>query len=157
MRALATSRVLVPTLLVGFVIGGIVWFLGAPLWWGVASGLVAAAAIALWRAMPRLEEPVWSRRLPEAVPGSRDDVLVLGWAIADLRGHVQPRALERVRAVARERLAQRGLDLDAASDRGEIEALLGKRAYAALHSSISNMPGQTALLACLDALDRLSA
>ncbi|GAA4172749.1 hypothetical protein GCM10022287_14150 [Gryllotalpicola koreensis] len=149
------ARVLGPAVAVGVIVGVAVWFFGASPWWAVALALVGAAAIALWRAMPGLEEPIWPKREPETGPGARDDVHVLGWAVADLRGHVQLRALDRVRAVARDRLAQRGLDLDAESDRAAIESLLGTRAYRTLHSNVSSMPSQSALLACLDALDRV--
>jgi len=155
MRALAWGRVVVPAALVGVLAAGLAWFFGAVGWWAAAAGLVAAAAIAVWRAAPRLEEPVWPKREPESSPGARDDVHVLGWAISDLRGHVQPRALDRVRAVARDRLAPRGLQLDAASDRDAVEAVIGTRAYATLHSNVASMPSQAALLACLDALEQL--
>lgn len=155
MRELVRSEVLGPSLLGGIVIGVATWFFGASPWWGVAVGVVVAAAIAMWRALPDLEEPIWPKRVPETAPGVRDDVHVLGWAIADLKGRVQPRALEKVRVVARGRLSPRGLDLDAASDRAGIEALIGSRAYATLHSNVSSMPTQAALLATLDALDRI--
>jgi hypothetical protein len=154
-RALARPRVLAPAIVVAVIAAAGLWFFGAQLSWSLGAGLVAGAATALWRVRPRLEEPIWPKRAPEAVPGARDDVVVLGWAVADLRGHVQPRAFERVRAVARDRLAQRGLDLDAASDAREVEALVGKRVYATLHSNVAHMPNQAALLACLDALERM--
>jgi hypothetical protein len=154
-RALARTRVIGPAVAVGVIVGGAIWFFGGSPWWAVALALVAAAVIALWRAMPGLEEPVWPKREAETGPGARDDVHVLGWAVADLRGHVQQRALDRVRSVARDRLAQRGLDLDAESDRAAIESLIGARAYRTLHSNVSSMPSQSALLACLDALDRV--
>ena len=155
MNAVLRQRVLVPAVLVGAACGFVLWFVGASPWWSVAAGLVAAVALILWRAAPRLEDPIWPKRPPEAAPGSRDDVHVLGWAISDLRGHVQLRAFDRVRLVARDRLIQHGLDLDAESDRAQIEALLGRRAYATLHSNVANMPSQAALLACLDALEKL--
>jgi len=153
--ALLRGRVLAPAIVVGVLVGAVVWFFGAQVAWSIAAALVAAAVIALWRAAPTLEEPIWPKRDPETAPGARDDVLVLGWAVADLRGHVQLRAYERVRAVARDRLAQRGLDLDQASDARDVEALIGKRAYATLHSNVSHMPSQAALLGCLDALDQM--
>ncbi|GAA4154996.1 hypothetical protein GCM10022286_03370 [Gryllotalpicola daejeonensis] len=155
MKKLLSLRVLAPSVALGVIAGVVLWFVGAPGWWAVATGLVAAAAIALWRGHPSLEEPIWGKLTGERGRGARDDVQVLGWAVADLRGHIQPRALERVRGVARDRLAQRGLDLDAASDRPAIEALIGRRAYATLHSDVAHMPSQAALLASLDALDRV--
>jgi hypothetical protein len=155
MRPFTRSHVLAPSLAAGAIAGGGVWYFGASPWWAVAIGVVVAAAVALWRALPRLDEPIWPKRVPETTAGARDDVHVLGWAVADLKGRVQPRALERVRGIARGRLAQRGLDLDAASDRSRVEGLIGARAYATLHSNVSNMPSQAALLATLDALDRV--
>ncbi|AYG04886.1 hypothetical protein [Gryllotalpicola protaetiae] len=157
MSALVRGRVLGPAVLVGVIAGAAIWFFGAGPWWGFTIGMVAAALVAVWRAAPSLEEPIWPKHRPEPADGSRDDVHVLGWAVADLHGHVQQRAFHRVREVARNRLAQRGLDLDAASDRSEIEALIGKRAYATLHANVSSMPSQSAVLACLDALDGITA
>lgn len=156
MTALARGHVIAPAILVGVVAGAAIWFFGAGAWWGCAVGAIAAALVALWRAAPALEEPLWPKHRPEAAAGSRDDVHVLGWAVADLHGHVQQRAYSRVREVARDRLTPLGLDLDAASDRTEIEARIGKRAYATLHANVSSMPSQSALLACLDALDGIA-
>ena len=156
MNPLARGRVIGPAVLVGVIAGGAIWYFGAAVWWAFAIGLITAALVALWRGAPALEEPIWPKHRPEPAPGSRDDVHVLGWAVADLHGRVQQRALHRVRGIAGDRLAQRGLDLDAASDRSEIEALIGKRAYATLHANVASMPSQSALLACLDALDRVA-
>jgi len=143
-------------IVVGVLIGGGVWFFGAALWWAVAFALLAAALTYGWRALPQLETPIWPQRAPETSVGGRDDVQVLGWAFAGKRGKVQSRAVDRARAIARDRLSFYGLDLDEESDRDRVIALLGRRTYATLHTNVTNMPSQSALLACLDALDALT-
>ena len=142
-------------IVVGVLVGAGIWFFDGSPWWAVAIAVLAAAFTLGWRALPRLEEPLWPKRAPETSVGGRDDVQVLGWAFTGKRGRVQARAVDRARAVARGRLAFYRLDLDAASDRDRVIALIGGRPYATLHSNVTNMPTQGALLACLDALDRL--
>lgn len=157
MSALWSSKNLAPAIVVGVLIGAAVWYAGASPWWAVVIGLVAAAVVLVWRSLPKLEEPLWPNRAPETAIGGRDDVQLLGWAVAGKRGRVQPRAIDRVRAIAQVRLEPRGLDLDAASDRDRIVALIGEPNYRTLHAAnVASMPTQSALLACLDALDRLA-
>jgi len=156
MKGFLTPERLTPALLAGAFGGLVVWFFGASLWWAVPIGAVVAAVVLAWRAMPALEEPRWPSRAPEHAIGGRDDVQLLGWAIAGKNGRVQPRAVDRARALAAERLAPYGLGLDAASDRDRVVALLGEHCYATLHArDVMRMPAQRDLLACLDALDAL--
>jgi hypothetical protein len=157
MNALWSRKNLAPAIVVGLFIGAAIWYAGASPWWAVVIGLVAAAVVLVWRALPKLEEPLWPRRAPETAIGGRDDVQLLGWAVAGKRGRVQPRAIDRARAVAQARLDRRGLDLDAASDRDRVVALIGEQSYRTLHAAnVASMPTQSALLSCLDALDRLA-
>lgn len=144
-------------IVVGVLVGFAVWYFGGSPWWATAFALLTAALILGWRAMPELEAPIWPPRAPETNVGGRDDVQVLGWAFAGKRGRVQSRAVERARAIARDRLSFYGLDLDAESDRERVVALIGRRPYATLHTNVANMPSQGALLACLDALEGLTA
>lgn len=144
-------------IVLGLLVGLGVWYFNGALWWAAALALLTAAFAVGWRAMPNLEGPIWPQRPPEANVGGRDEVQVLGWAFAGKRGKVQPRAVDRARAVARSRLALYGLDLDAASDREQIVSLIGKRPYATLHTNVATMPSQNALLGCIDALDALDA
>ncbi|MCL2515042.1 MAG: hypothetical protein FWD85_07420 [Microbacteriaceae bacterium] len=156
MRRLWTGSRLAPAIIVGLLAGGAVWYFGASPWWAAPVGIVAAAGVFVWRALPHIEDPVWPSRLPETAVGARDDVQLLGWAIAGRRGRVQPRAVDRVRHLAAQRLERHRLDLDAASDRDRVVALIGEPAYLTLHASnVATMPSQRELLACLDALDRL--
>lgn len=148
-------RRLAAPIVTGVIVGLALWYFGASPWWAIAVALLTAALVFGWRALPQLESPIWPQRAPETNAGGRDDVQVLGWAFAGKRGRVQSRAVDRARAIARTRLAFYGLDLDEVSDRERVIALIGKRAYATLHSNVATMPSQNALLACLDALDRL--
>jgi hypothetical protein len=149
------GRVAAP-IVVGAVVGLGLWYFGTSVWWAAAVALLAAALVFGWRSLPQLEEGAWPPRAPETNVGARDDVQVLGWAFAGKRGRVHARALERARSIARDRLSFYGLDLDEASDRERVVALIGARPYATLHSNVASTPSQSALLACLDALDRLT-
>jgi hypothetical protein len=153
-----TRAHLAPAIAVGILAGGAVWYFGASPWWAAPVGVVAAALVFVWRALPKLEEPLWPNRLPETAIGGRDDVQLLGWAIAGKHGRVQPRAIDRARTLAGERLRRRRLDLDDPADRERVVALIGERAYETLHAAnVANMPSQRDFLACLDALDRLES
>ncbi|MFC4244652.1 hypothetical protein ACFOYW_14860 [Gryllotalpicola reticulitermitis] len=156
MRGLPQGVRLTAPIVVGVLAGAVSWYLGAALWWAVAFALLAAALTLGWRALPHIEGPIWPQRAPQKDVGGRDDVQVLGWALTGKRGRVQSRAVDRARTVARERLSFYGLDLDEASDRDRVIALIGARPYATLHSNVANMPSQRAMLSCLDALDALA-
>ncbi|WP_033209126.1 hypothetical protein [Gryllotalpicola ginsengisoli] len=155
MRGVLTRGRIAGAAVVGVLVGVGAWYFGAEWGYGVLVGAAAAAGVAAWAAAPQPEHPIWPR--PEATmpPGGRDDVLMLSWVLTARRGRVQLRAVQRVRGIAAERLARRGLELDAASDRPAVVALLGERAYATLHSTVNDTITQTALLGCIDAVDAL--
>jgi len=139
----------------GLLAGAAMWVIGASAWFAALLGAAVLGTVVVWRSLPQLEEPIWPKHETVRGLGARDDVLVLGWAAAGRRGRVQSRAVQKARAIAAERLARRGLDLDEASDRDPVVALIGAQAYGVLHSTVSSMPSQGALLSCLDALERL--
>lgn len=156
MRRLTHENVLLPAIGAAVILGILSWFQGATIWAAIAIAVVTGALVILWRGMPRPADPHWADLPPEPAPGARTELQVLGLAVSNLRGTVQPRALERVRGLARGILLPHGIDLDNPADRDRVVALVGEPAYLTLLSTTARMPDQAALLACLDALDALN-
>lgn len=157
MRRLGRDQLIAAASLTAIVVGPLCWLQGAELWLAIAIAVVASAIVVLCCALPRLQAPAWRLPAPEAAPGAREDVQLLGLVVSTLGGRAQPKALERVRAVAHDRLLPHALDLDSPADRDRVVALIGDPAYVTLHSKVTHMPTQDELLACLDALDRINA
>jgi len=118
-----------------------------------------AAVVAVgfaWIAVPEHSDTRWPVAYPKTPDGARNDVLDLSWALRRQRGGIRERAVGRIRGLAIERLAHRGLSLTNPSDRAAIENLIGPRPYAVLTSTSGRPPQLRTVEACLDALERIA-
>jgi hypothetical protein len=135
--------------------GFVCWFIGMDPAHAVG---VTAAVVAIgfaWIAVPEHSDTRWPDAYPKTPDGARNDVLDLSWALRRQRGGIRERAFARIRGLAIERLAHRGLSLNNPKDRAAIENLIGPRPYAVLNSTSGRPPHLRTVEACLDALDRI--
>ncbi|GGI08176.1 hypothetical protein [Egicoccus halophilus] len=128
------------------------------------SGLVAAVVIVLAAARHLLTEQSAVRRTdrwrPRAVPlpvGTRREVRQLSWRLSSRRGQVSPTAVARLAALARVRLARRGLDLDEPGQAAVVRRLVGTGAYRVLTGDEGRPIGLWAFSRAVDAVERLDA
>lgn len=136
-------------------IGAACWYFGmdVPHAVTVTVALLAVAA-AWWVAGDGADAAGWESGSAAPGEGVRQDVSRLAWSLRAHRTGIPSAGLRRVHLLAAERLARRGLDVDSADDAAAVERMLGRSAYSVLH------PGDRririgAVIACLDALDRL--
>jgi hypothetical protein len=151
----ATIRVLLAVLLVA----AICWYFGVDVWHSIllGSALTTVGLIALvGSASPVLASTDWRSGGRPNRHGARSDVAELSWSLRGSYGRVDNRAVRRVQQLARQRLALYQLDLLNPEDRGEIEQLIGHRAYAVLVRGTRRRPPLLrSFVRCLDALDSL--
>jgi hypothetical protein len=151
-----TIRVLV----VGFVVAAICWYFGAD----VGHSILLGSVLTTVGLVGSTRRPVhdrgandWQRDEVRNRDGARNDVDELSWSLRTHFGRVGAGALRRVLRLAELRLAMFGLDVRDPADRGAIEQLIGRRAYAPLAPHARRPPSLRSLLHCLDALDSLNA
>jgi hypothetical protein len=142
--------------LAAIVAGFVCWFIGMdPAHAVVVTAAVVAVGFA-WIAVPEHSDTRWPVAYPKTPDGARNDVLDLSWALRRQRGGIRERAVGRIRGLAVERLAHRGLSLNNPNDRAAIENLIGPRPYAVLTSTSGRPPQLRTVEACLDALERIT-
>lgn len=136
------------------ILAGICWYFGSDVSHAIAIALSIAAIGIIWAPASGDEEPAWPRPTENSKPGRRE-VTELSWWLRSRRGRVDDAALRRVRALASNRLATRGLELADPSHRAPIERLIGAEAYATLLANWQRPPSLRSVIRCLDALDTL--
>jgi hypothetical protein len=146
--------------LVLFLVAAVIaWWAGMDVGHAVAVGGGAFAVVVLWRAAPGWDAADWRPGARATPPGTRGDILKLGWSLGSNRGRtgVDTVGLRRLRALARTRLERHGLDLDDAAHRDRIVALLGPRAYEVVRPGRSARPRLRDFEACVTVVARLDA
>ncbi|UAJ77904.1 hypothetical protein IT072_11395 [Leifsonia sp. ZF2019] len=144
----------------GLIVGVAAWVLGMDAPHAIGAGAVVAALAGVLALVGAQGEVSWAVPAPGPRPGARRDVVQLGWSIAarsrGLRaGHVSPDAVRRLRALATECLALRGVALDDPASAAEVARLLGDDALPILRRGSGESPSTAAyasLLARIEAL-----
>lgn len=146
------SRVVVGLLLAAAVATGMTWlrFDAVNIALATAGVLVVAAALL---AQDSGREVTWPRIVEPDRGGYRHEVSQLSWALTGKDGRINELGLRRLRAVAADRLALLGVDLEA--DPEGAREVLGPGPYATLHPPPGQLPPARAVSACLAALERL--
>jgi hypothetical protein len=134
-------------------VGGLAFFAGvtAPLSLLLGLSIVAAGAVAALLAGPRDEH--WPESRVVLRSGARREVARLSWSMVDDDGRVADVAVQRLRAFAAARLAERGIDLDDPAQRQAAESALGAAEYRLLTAPGRHRP--ETLLRCARAIERL--
>ena len=113
---------------------------------GLAAVLVRAAGVEEW-------EIDWPDRPFLSRVGGRNSVSDLGWQVFGQDGRVRAQVVERVAALAEDRLALLGVDAGDAAQAGEVERLLGPRVAEGLASG--RPPTARTLQTWLNSIERL--
>ena len=159
-------RVTMLALIVAALVAAVCWYFGADAWHSVLLGsvlttvglisLVGTAERDLGAADRDVGTTAWRGGPRPNRDGARSEVAELSWSLRTSYGRVDNRAVSRARQLARHRLAVHQIDLNDPGDRGAVEGLIGRSAYAVLVRS-ERRPSLRSLLHCLDALDSLNA
>lgn len=116
---------------------------------------VGAAAVAILELPALAQEPTWPVPEEHRRGGGRRELTNLSWMFTSRHGGIDPAALLRLRAIARRRLALRGIDLDAPADRERAIAALGQQGHAILLTEDAAALSHRQITVCIEALERL--
>lgn len=133
------------------------WAIGVPWPFALLLAGLGAAAVGI-TALPRMTaEPEWPRIAPPQVEGGRREVMSLSWMLTSRHHGVDPAAMRRLRAIARRRLAVRGIDLDSRDPAQQRRAaeLLGDPAHRILAHAGERDTTHSELDMCVATLESL--
>lgn len=148
------QRLVTVAIVAGLVAAGLGYWQIIDPWHAAAAAALTVAATALWsRTGSVVEDPEWPRVPTTARAGGRHDVSDLSWSTFGRDGRVTDRVVNRVRALAADRLRAHGVDPADPASKTEIERLLGARVVAQLASR--EAPTARTLQTWLDAVERL--
>ncbi|MFF2051954.1 hypothetical protein ACFVU2_10180 [Leifsonia sp. NPDC058194] len=143
-------------------IGSVAWLLGMDAPHAVGLAAVAIALAGSLALVGEQSEVAWSAPDPVSRPGSRRDVAQLGWSVAvgarGLRGgRASSDAVRRLRGLAAEALALRGIGLDDPDSREAVAGLLGEETAALLRRGSGETPSTAAFVAALARIEALGS
>lgn len=156
-----TLRRLIGSALLGIVVGFLAWLLGMDAPHAIGLGGVLIALAVCLSLLGDQADVGWPAPEPALRPGSRRDIAQLGWSVAarsrGLRGgHVSSDAVRRLRTLATEALALRGVDLDDPAAGDDVRRLLGDGAPALLRRGSAAAPTTAEFVAVLDRVEGLA-
>lgn len=133
------------------------WYFGADALHALVLAVAVTAVAAALRIDVGVADSGWGTDTVRRLRGSRSELAELSLSLQgrDGRSLGKGRAVGRIRDLARQRLAERGLSLLTPSDRYEIERLLGPRAFAVIAAPQRRRITFRAVTSCLDALEAL--
>ena len=144
----------------GLIVGVVAWLLGMDAPHAIGVGAVVTALAGVLALVGDQGDVSWAVPEPELRPGSRRDVVQLGWSIAarsrGLRaGRVSPDAVRRLRTLAAETLVLRGVAPDDPAAADEVARLLGEDALLVLRRGSGESPSTGAYASLLDRIEAL--
>ncbi len=142
----------------GFLSAVICWYFGVDVWHAILLGCaitVIVLAVLVGFSVRDARGLGWRPGRGARKEGSRREIADLSASLHGGWGFIGLTAQERLRQIARRRLALEGLDLNNAEHRPAIEDRIGSGAYRPLVSSQGRVPRLRTLLNCLDALDSI--
>lgn len=140
------------------VVAAICWYFGADVWHSILLGAAIAAitvAASAGAGASAVQPTVWREERYARPRGARHDVTSLASSLRQAGGGIGYRADERLRRLARRRLARHHLDIESPADGTEIARLLGRRAQGLLVRNDRRPMHLRSFRHCLDALDAL--
>ncbi|SDH38135.1 hypothetical protein SAMN04515691_1730 [Leifsonia sp. 98AMF] len=149
-------RRLILSALLGVAVGLAAWWLGMDEAHATGLGAAALAFTACLSALGEAADLTWPPAAPPLRPGSRRDVVALGWSLSSRGGRASPEGLRALRSVAERALRLRGLDLEDRAADAQLEELLGPDILALLRrGSVVTSPRTSQIGAVLDRLEQL--
>lgn len=149
-------RRLILSALLGVAIGLAAWSLGMDEAHAAGLGAAALAFSACLSALGEAADLTWAPAAPPLRPGSRRDVVALGWSLNSRGGRASPEGLRALRSVAERALRLRGLELEDRAADAQLEELLGPDVLALLRrGSVVTSPRTSQISAVLDRIERL--
>ncbi|MET1006676.1 MAG: hypothetical protein ABWX96_14090 [Propionibacteriaceae bacterium] len=150
-------RVVIWTVLVALALAGVSWAVGVPVIQSLllATGVTMVGAIAL--AVSGLDDEILLPPLDETGrnEGARREVSRLSWVMAGQDNRVGDIPYRRLRAIAANRLALRGIDVTEEAGQRAAGELLGQPGYTLLVAEATRTPTQRAFQASIALLERL--
>ncbi|WP_426624181.1 hypothetical protein ACPPVW_16655 [Leifsonia sp. McL0607] len=138
------------------IVGVAAWFFGMDAPHAVGLGAVVFALGAVLSLLGDQAEVTWWVPPPQPRPGSRRDVVQLGWSLGARGGRVSPEAVRRLRGLATEVLDRHGVQLDDPASAREVARLLGDETTAMLRKGSAAAPRPRDFAASLTRLEALS-
>ncbi|WP_285116599.1 hypothetical protein [Leifsonia sp. fls2-241-R2A-40a] len=148
-------RRLILSALLGIALAVAAWYLGMDAPHAIGLGAAVLALTACLSALGEAPDVIWAVPAAPPRPGSRRDVVQLGWSYSSRGGRVSPEGLRALRSVAERTLRLRGLDLEDRAADPQLDLLLGPELLALLRRGSAVAPPRTAQLGAM--LDRLEA
>ena len=149
-------RRLILSALLGVAVGLAAWSLGMDEAHATGLGAAALAFTACLSALGEAADLTWPPAAPPLRPGSRRDVVALGWSLSSRGGRASPEGLRALRSVAERALRLRGLDLEDRAADAQLEELLGPDILVLLRrGSVVTSPRTSQIAAVLDRLEQL--
>jgi hypothetical protein len=135
--------------------GLVYWFFGLEFGYAVIVSLAVLAGSVLWISLPsRPLPPSWPPGPALTFDGTRRETAQLAWSLRS-RGIVGEGVVERVRRLARNRIAALRLDVLNPAHRPEILRLVGPDVYELVAPGSTRPATLGTVLRALDALERL--
>lgn len=153
-RRLVTRLIL--SVVLGAAIGVAAWYLGMDAAHAAGLGAAVLALAACLSSIGEAASMVWRVEDPPLRPGSRRDVVQLGWSLGGRGGRVSGEGVRRLRAVAARALALRGVDLDDPAAAPRVIELLGPEATALLRRGAATSAKRPQVVALLSRLEELA-
>lgn len=159
-RARLLRRVL-GSLALGVAVGAVAWLLGMDVAHAIGLGAVLTALAGCLGLVGEQADLAWPRPAAATRPGSRRDVVQLGWSIVGrargLRGgRAAPDAVRRLRTLAEGVLALRGIRLDDPAAEPEVRRLLGDDAPSLLRRGSGLSPSTAEFVSVLARVEALT-
>ncbi|WP_158864342.1 hypothetical protein [Leifsonia sp. AG29] len=139
----------------GAAVGACAWYLGMDAAHAAGLGAIALGLTSCLSMIGDAAPVAWAPDPAPARPGSRRDVVQLGWALGARGGRVSAEGMRRVRSLAARALAAHGVDLDDPAHADTFQRLIGPSAVS-LVARGAQAPRTVQVEALLARLEELS-
>lgn len=146
---------LILSAVLGAAIGGAAWYLGMDAAHAAGLGAAVLALAACLSSLGEAASMAWPAEEPPLRPGSRRDIVQLGWSLGGRGGRVSGEGVRRLRTIAARALALRGIDLDDPAAAPRVAELLGEDAPALLRRGAAPNATRAQVLALIAHLEAL--